>query len=413
MNPDYIIQLNKDRFYDYYADELSSTKSQPLTSKRKNLIKRVFDNYLLSCTLTDVELDKIIDFITGLEKTQPPDPAELLNKNTIIIILTSIINGHDWQNLTIKKLDIVILLLSMLDKGNTTSRPKITRIASLLYLAANFIGSNELDIVNPAYTDSKVELLDKHSRFITILSWVYSKLATYTYWIEEINIFIISKPLLGSRVVPDIIKLDIQRMLDSYQFDPPSDLVIDSLKQIRDLIISAKEMSWIVRILHSCGLSQKPDALIQQPFRTPRIIIDGANWFSRSQGVSIAEIRQVGQPGYQTALIKTVLGEGGKLGHAEFIYIVFNERHRGTIRMLEPSWHEAFNKEDGVSKKIRFIYTRRGENDDAMSLYLWLSNPESILLSRDKFSDWAEKIGNNQYLRGLWSKWCELAQNRE
>jgi hypothetical protein len=44
-------------------------------------------------------------------------------------------------------------------------------------------------------------------------------------------------------------------------------------------------------------------------------------------------------------------------------------------------------------------------NDDAMLLYLWLSNPGSLLLSNDLYNDWSNHIAGNHYLMGLWAQW--------
>ena len=101
--------------------------------------------------------------------------------------------------------------------------------------------------------------------------------------------------------------------------------------------------------------------------------------------------------------MKSILLRAGvtNLGNS-VIYIVFNEKHREHIMLMTQEWHKRFTQLDN---KVRFIYTRRGANDDAMALYLWFTNPGSVLFSNDNYWDWYNRLDNNLYNQGLWRNW--------
>ena len=376
MDPKYIIMANRARFYDYYTESLA----KPLTKATKLLIKRVFDNYIMHCDI-NAESVRILEFLYGL--LTDGDPAELFNINTLNLVLKLECDAN-----AILPLDLVWRIVAILDLLDELPEIKIKRglLESLITLCANYIyhyaGTRES--TNPDIMD-QTDIM-----YVYILDWVFTRLLRREYWIPDtiqtqIKTIIINKNI----TIPSRTLCKIQETLTLFDQDNPASRR-ESLDQIRQRILPPRTLAWIHEVLKHVDMSQEP-----------AIIIDGANWFYE-QGYLQTELDQLVFPAWRKYILflaglnKTDLG-------SRSIYIVFNERHRGYIMGMGTEWHSRLRSTYG--NQIRFIYTLRGVNDDAMSLYLWLTYPGSKLFSNDNYGDWYERLNNNLYYQGLWGYW--------
>lgn len=83
------------------------------------------------------------------------------------------------------------------------------------------------------------------------------------------------------------------------------------------------------------------------------------------------------------------------------IHFIFNEMHMDVLKLAINS----SGKYKWCNVKDYFIFTRKNINDDIIQLYLWLSYNSVILISKDKHSNYINKIHNNKYLLGLFTEY--------
>lgn len=75
---------------------------------------------------------------------------------------------------------------------------------------------------------------------------------------------------------------------------------------------------------------------------------------------------------------------------------VFNDYHRTIISKYSPHI---------LDYSVFTPQSINMDNDDIFCLYLWLSNPGSIILSNDMYRVYADKLAGNHYYQGLWNHW--------
>jgi hypothetical protein len=377
----HIILANRDRFYDYYAESLC----KPPTKATRLLIKRVFDNYIMYCDI-NAESARILEFLYNL--LTDVDPAELFNINTLNLIFTKLTE----QPKPIPA-DLVWKIVAILDLLDELLEIKVKRglLESLITLSTSYI-------YNYANTreSSSLEIMEQTDiMYVYILDWVFTRLNSREYWLpattqSQIKVIITKLGCDDSDFyIPDRTLCKIQESLALFDMDNPASQR-ESLAQIRQRILPPKTRAWIHDVLSHTNVKQEP-----------AIIIDGANWFYDA-GLLSNELYHVGSATWQKSILYHAGLNNESLGNRA-IYIVFNGRHRVQIMNFALDWHSRLRTQYG--NRIQFIYTRRGVNDDAMSLYLWLTYPGSILFSNDNYGDWYNRLDNNLYYQGLWCCW--------
>lgn len=379
MDPKYIILANRDRFYDYYAEIIR----KPLTKPAKLLIKRVFDNYIMYCDI-NAESDRVMEFLYSL--LTDADPADLFNINTLNLVFTKLTE----QPKPIPT-DLVWKIVAILDLLDELPEIKVKRgvLESLITICSSYI-------YNYAGVKESIcpEIMEQTDiMYVYILDWVFTRLLRREYWLPDtiqtqIKAIIINR-IESSLNIPSSVLSKIQESLALFDLDNPASQR-ESLAQIRQCILPPKTRAWIHDVLSHTDVKQEP-----------AIIIDGANWFYDA-GLLSNELYHVGSATWQKSILYRAGLNKESLGNRA-LYIVFNERHRALIMNFAMDWHSRLRTQYG--NRIRFIYTRRGVNDDAMSLYLWLTYPGSVLFSNDNYGDWYNRLDNNLYYHGLWCCW--------
>lgn len=184
--------------------------------------------------------------------------------------------------------------------------------------------------------------------------------------------------------------------------------LIESLNILKNKIIT-KEQQWIKQLLKQ--YIQTLPIIPDSGKKVNLVLIDGANWFYNPRATGGKsnllrdEIDNIGTPIWNDVIISRIRTQmRDKFGYEPNEYfiknlriiIVFNERHRPFIHQICADLDQFI------------IYTPRGMNDDAMLLYLWLSNPGAFLFSNDQYNDWSNHVTGNHYLMGLWAHWTAL-----
>ena len=380
MDPKYIILANRDRFYDYYAESLSKS----LTKASKLLIKRVFDNYIMYCDII-AESCRIMEFLYVL--LTDADPADLFNINTLNLVFIKLTELSNFI-----PADLVWKIVAVLDLLDELPEIKVKRgvLDSLITICSSYI-YNYAGVKD----STEPEIMEQTDiMYIYILDWVFTRLSKREYWLPDtiqtqIKTIIINRDELSLQIKPLVLS-KILESLALFDMDNPASQR-ESLAQIRQRILPPKTRAWIHDVLCHTDVTQEP-----------AIIIDGANWFYDA-GLLSNELYHVGSATWQKSILYRAGLNKESLDGNRAIYIVFNERHRALIMHFALDWHSRLKTQYG--NRIRFIYTRRGVNDDAMSLYLWFTYPGSILFSNDNYGDWYNRLDNNLYYQGLWCCW--------
>lgn len=457
-----VISLNKCRFYDFYYEtrdeyiirhpdcDEPDTYSKP-SAHSCMLVKRVFDNYLLTPEVSDyLKLVEVLRFCNDLLITG--DIFELINGTSMNIIFTQIYNYgiilSELENggITIKnilshistqklkpgllELLIYIVYKNLTELTGVTSRTNSHDIRSLSVssdISANGIMKGDMKgdirsdvMLSASLGDSllKYNTVSGINIYNYIIQWVFNKFKARMFWITP-DLYSGSLKLLRfstiltedtCSLISQTLKRFIKPELLISKVSQPNTWYIEyelteSLNILKNKIIT-KDQQWIKQLLTQ--YRQTLPVIPETGKKVSLVLIDGANWFYNPKAIGGKsnlqrdEIDGIGTPVWNDSIIGRIrFHMRDKLGYDPSehfiknlrIIIVFNERHK-------PFIHQICEDLDQF-----IIYTPRGMNDDAMLLYLWLSNPGSLLLSNDQYNDWSNHIAGNHYLMGLWSQW--------
>lgn len=154
------------------------------------------------------------------------------------------------------------------------------------------------------------------------------------------------------------------------------------------------------------------------PHKKTLIIVDGRNMFYKPNSPATHDINItslmafMSGPGQATLYIMLSRYIHERFGvvlndheYAQFqIVMIFHNRHRGVI-------NQAFGGVPPQSDNITYVYTPDMINDDVVALYMWLTNPGSIIMTNDNHCNYIANVpDNNMYLRTLWQEWRRLFQ---
>lgn len=143
------------------------------------------------------------------------------------------------------------------------------------------------------------------------------------------------------------------------------------------------------------------------------IIVDGRNRFYKpdypaTNNISFNDLRTFDKQ-YKSIIsnVKTNLGakcdfSGGdnpNILSTQVIYVVFSSIHK-----------ELFESTGIVKelKNINIIFTPDGVNDDNYQLYLWLTFKGCVLLTKDKYSNYKDKLNEKKYMLNLFESYYSL-----
>lgn len=441
-----IIAINKHRFYDFYYETRDDYVIQSGDSEQQNtyskppthvctLVKRVFDNYLITSDMNDsLKIIEVLRFCNNLITNG--DIFDLINVSSMNVVFTLIYNyglilselengGIMIKNILchinsqklktgILECLIYIVYKNLADITGVVSRTNSHDVRTLSVSSSNDISSSLADSVAKSSSTSTPGM----NIYNYICQWVFAKYKSRMFWITP-ELYTGCVKLLryntilseeSCALISQTLKYFIRNDLLISKVSLPNAWCIDyelveSLNMLKNKILS-KDIHWIKPLLKQ--YQQVVPVVPESGQKQTLILIDGANWFynpKASNGKSSLlrdEIDSIGTPEWNESIINRIRTQmRAQLAYEPTEYfiknlrivIVFNERHKIFIHQICEDLDQFI------------IYTPRGLSDDAMLLYLWLSNPGAMLFSNDQYNDWSNHVTGNHYLMGLWAHW--------
>jgi hypothetical protein len=425
------------------ASTLGGNGYRPVKVDNIRLMKRVYDNYLICKLETGANgtngieniaimpyvgiIKQQFDFLINMIETES-DYFQLFNTSTINILFGFIvklkINILLFENqieavlhqITKRGHKLKVAILENLIYGIHLSYAEIHNLGYLenwielnAYTRYYDLKGNEIPrtdrnaelhaIMAPKLTSQRLDTLNACIKWVYTNYWcqfwmadeIYLQTQTlvnkYRKWITESNVFLMNNTLCT------------QARIAANNISP---LFIKQLNQMKNMIIGTGGAKWIHRTLDRYRSTIQWTTADNR--KSQLVIIDGRNWFYATDGLNLHAIqRYMSQESNQE--IDGMITEHSKHTGIPFylsaitqqnILVIFNEKHYDTIQRYNPAMSE------------QCIYTPRGVNDDLFIIYLWLSNPGSLIISRDNYTDHATRINGNKYMEGLWSQWLTL-----
>lgn len=163
--------------------------------------------------------------------------------------------------------------------------------------------------------------------------------------------------------------------------------------------------------------------VVKFQYKKTLVVVDGRNMFYKKNSPVTHDINLRAMMEFlslegQTTM-NCILGQciknrfGVNLSEHEYqqfhVVIIFHERHRKVMNSCFQRDPVTGIRGPPKSSNITYIYTPGDMNDDIVAMYIWLSNPGTILFSSDEYSNYAHEIhGKNKYLYTLLSEWLRL-----
>jgi hypothetical protein len=431
------------------------------STNHQMIVKRVYDNYL-SVNLDFLQFNPVtnqpntihphiklfiqdfitdqLEFLVGLQQatdtnTNPnpndsdfhcqSDPFNLFNISTIGLLFDRMAkHEYDFKQAHSEICNICNGLSNRVLRGKS---PKIGMLDSCISIIRNCAN----DILQPNALVASI-LVKSMSELIT---WTYRNYSAY--WMPEIvikNSLKLAGDLaakLGPQIVTEIYATIKKYIIPSYIFSVSrsswkfTHTHKQQISKLRSLVIpQSATTKWILKCIDHAR-QEIPWVYPDSPqIRNIIVFIDGRNWFyseeydKTSGGINLELLRQfLTLPEYHMTLadlvygrISSIMTAGRQLNIRDHRYIipvcVFNERFRHYIQPLVPS-------------NRTVLYSPRGQDDDLLTLYLWLSNPGSFIASNDNFGNHVARIfqtqghsqnthhtqhTQNKYYEGLWAE---------
>lgn len=427
----------------------------------QTIIKRVYDNYLC------LNIDHVIPNIqhakqyaahhqqhSNLSTGNTANMHEMQNiQNTITAthdfisdqcdFLVELITGHDPFKLF--NHSTIGLLFDRMHRSDFTFQMAHLEICKITAELTNRVGHNRL--IKQTLLDSAIGILNNTTEQLLqpgiavasilikslgeFISWIYNNYSSY--WMNEYQIqasLNIARSLyikFGVQIVDDIYKTIKKYFIPSYLFSVSracwkfTNIHKREISKLRSLIIPQDyKNQWIIKCIDQIRADIAwvfPDS---PNIKNLIVFIDGRNCFYADEyqkttgGINLELLRRfLNLQEYNNILADLVYGRITNLmtcGRQLIIHdtryvipvIIFNERHRQQIQPLVPP-------------NRTVIYTPRGQDDDLMTLYLWLSNPGTFIASNDNYGNYAARLTQSQgnqcmngsllkYYEGLWSE---------
>lgn len=442
-----VIAINKHRFYDFYYETrddyvIQSCESEQLNTYSKPpthvcaLVKRVFANYLLTPEINDyLKIVEVLRFCNNIITTD--DIFDLVNVSSMNVLFTLIYN----YGLTLSELENGGIMIKNILCHISSQKLKAGLMECLIYIVyknlADITGvtsrtnSHEVRTLSVSSSGNDVtasNLCDSVAKscqapginiYNYICQWVFAKYKARLFWMtpelytgcvkllryntilseesctlisQTLKYFVRNDLLISKVSLPNTWRIDFE--------------MVESLNMLKNKILT-KDIHWIKPLLKQ--YQQVVPVVPESGQKQTLVLIDGANWFYNPKAASGGkssllrdEIDSIGTHEWNESIINRIrIQLRTQLAYDPTehfiknlrIVIVFNERHKSFIHQICEDLDQFI------------IYTPRGLSDDAMLLYLWLSNPGAMLFSNDQYNDWANHVMGNHYLMGLWAHW--------
>ncbi len=357
----------------------------------------------------------LVELITG------NDPFKLFNHSTIGLLFDRMHRSEFMFQMAY--LEICQITAELTNRVGPNRLIK----QNLLDSAIGILNNTTEQLLQPSIAVASI-LIKSLGEFI---SWIYNNYSSY--WMNEYQIqtsLKIASSLsikFGVQVVDDIYKTIKKYFIPSYLFSVSracwkfTNIHKREITKLRSLIIPPEyKNQWIIKCIDQIRADIAwvfPDS---PNIKNLIVFIDGRNCFYADEyqkttgGINLELLRRfLNLPESHNILADIVYGRitnimtGGRkliIHDPRYVIpvIIFNERHRQQIQPLVPS-------------NRTVIYTPRGQDDDLMTLYLWLSNPGSFIASNDNYGNHAARltqfqenkhinISQSKYYEGLWSE---------
>jgi len=416
-----------------YTSQTNTKYYRPSIS-HQTILKRVYDNYLC------INIDSIIPIINQQNKLQqqytqkaPKYPSDIQNIITATHdfisdqcgFLSELISDTSSDPFNLFNTSTIGLLFDRMHKSEFHIYQAHTELCKII----NELKSRLLDKQNikQAILDSAIGILKNtvddleqpgmmvSSIFISSLTefiiWIYTNYQVYWMTTHTIQTSLkISSSLsikFGTHIVDSIYTTLKKYFIPSYLFSISrtcwkfSNIHKREIARLRTLLIPPSYKNhWIFKCIEK-SRGDIPWVFPDSPhIKNLVVFVDGRNCFYADEyqkttgGVNLELLRRfLNLPDYHNILADLVYGRiaslltGGRqlnIRDPQFVIpvIIFNERHRQQIQSLVPS-----------NRVV--IYTPRGQDDDLLILYLWLSNPGSFIASNDNYGNHAARLSQS------------------
>ena len=229
---------------------------------------------------------------------------------------------------------------------------------------------------------------DIHMSYVLLIKWIFTFLSKKVMYPSADSIKMLRRILYIRRRTSTYI--EYSKILDMYPKITPkmdiSDFTNQTLFYIGIHILTYKDVtaiSWIQDTL------DKPDnCKIISTINKRTYLIDGRNWYYKSCQSTINDNN------LDIKRIKTDMEAINKYDIS--VIFIFHSRHKKVLKNACPSIFDIC------------IFTPFGKDDDIMSIYLWLSHPQTILLSKDRYTIYShilKSMKDNSYYDEFWTRW--------
>lgn len=162
---------------------------------------------------------------------------------------------------------------------------------------------------------------------------------------------------------------------------------------------------------------------IQLSHKKTMIIVDGRNLFYKpdypiTHNIDLVAMREFlcdsGQHSLYHLIGRFILARFGVIiaehEYAQFqTVVIFHDRHRKVMESCFAADPITGARGPPQRSNITYVYTPHDMNDDIIAMYMWLSNPGSILMTNDQYKNYIDNIPEtNNYLRTLIVEWQRL-----
>ncbi len=384
-------KITLDYFTELAAEQQGTVDRQQKTAmacKPAN-VKRVFDTFVSNAPADSDQISTYLGFILNLARCHN-DPFGLFNISTINLILakanTSLIHNTNHKvaddNTNDEALDIILL--------NTLKHIDELGLKIKVGLLENLV-----IYINHVTTEPTIQHATGHalSPSITqIIEWTYGKYKQF--WMQD-NIKLITIRLINELKENAAVPVQVYDLVASVLQLYPDQVTdrqhlaqsfVNKIEAIKKLILGNRVINQLDKLINQWQLSHGK-LTYDEDMYMPMYIVDGRNRFYTNKGIDCVSLSA-----FQSQIA----------GTAARVMYVFSEKHRGDITKM-------CTKDTAT----QCIFAPRGIDDDLLTIYLWLSNPTSFVVTEDSYSNHACKLVGNKYLEGLWHNWLARFRSRK
>lgn len=387
--------------FNYYYHILNEEK---LNNSQLNKVNRIFNLYMQQNlnSLSINNLYNLLLFINSLHRFNNKDNLNLLNDSNISNIFKFLSNS----NIVLTNYEIISELSILLDYlvYKDLNLKKIFYISLINIIYVNFcyldenIKNKKINFVSKEqlFKDANLNFYDK---IVKIIVNKLNKLDIWLYSNEVISIYNILKFI-------NYLKNDTYAILkkSTYYYNilnmetnlwSSSSIILKEVSKLRNKLIDYDNNKILINkfiLKYARFINQ---FLISK--NTINIVIDGKNMFysrnNETHNINVEKLINYDIDINNNNLIiinelknKKLILDTHKPNYN--IFIIFNEAHKSILKGLNLS-------------NIYILYSSNEIDDDIIQLYLFLTYPNTVLVSKDKHSNYINKISKNEYKKGL------------